>query len=74
MEWKEALPLLQENHTAVAISVTPKGRAQATVALGGCARWQDRVRLADARRQAQEHPTDSASDCHRHQARHPALR
>ena len=31
MEWKEALPLLQENHTAVAISVTPKGRAQATV-------------------------------------------
>src|SRR4029453_5520425 len=31
MEWKEALPLLQENHSAVAISVTPKGRAQATV-------------------------------------------
>jgi PPOX class probable F420-dependent enzyme len=31
MEWKEALPLLQENHTAVAISVTPQGRAQATV-------------------------------------------
>jgi PPOX class probable F420-dependent enzyme len=31
MEWKEAFPLLQENHTAVAISVTPKGRAQATV-------------------------------------------
>ena len=31
MEWKEALPLLQENHTAVAISVTPKGRAQSTV-------------------------------------------
>jgi PPOX class probable F420-dependent enzyme len=31
MEWKEALPLLQENHTAVAISVTPKGRAQATI-------------------------------------------
>jgi PPOX class probable F420-dependent enzyme len=31
MEWKEALPLLQDNHTAVAISVTPKGRAQATV-------------------------------------------
>jgi PPOX class probable F420-dependent enzyme len=31
MEWKEALPLLQENHTGVAISVTPKGRAQATV-------------------------------------------
>jgi len=31
MEWKEALPLLQENHTGVAISVTPKGRAQSTV-------------------------------------------
>ena len=31
MEWKEALPLLQENHTAVAISVTPKGRAQLRV-------------------------------------------
>ena len=31
MEWKEALPLLQQNHTAVAISVTPKGRAQSTV-------------------------------------------
>jgi len=31
MEWNEALPLLQENHTGVAISVTPKGRAQATV-------------------------------------------
>ena len=31
MEWKEALPLLQENHNAVAISVTPKGRAQSTV-------------------------------------------
>jgi PPOX class probable F420-dependent enzyme len=31
MEWKEALPLLQENHTAVAISLTPKGLAQATV-------------------------------------------
>lgn len=31
MEWKDALPLLQENHTAVAISVTPKGRAQSTV-------------------------------------------
>jgi PPOX class probable F420-dependent enzyme len=31
MEWKEALPLLQENHTGVAITVTPKGRAQSTV-------------------------------------------
>ena len=31
MEWKEALPLLQENHTGVAISVTSKGRAQATI-------------------------------------------
>lgn len=31
MEWKEALPLLQENHTGVAISITPKGRAQSTV-------------------------------------------
>jgi PPOX class probable F420-dependent enzyme len=31
MEWNEALPLLQGNHTAVAISVTPKGRAQSTI-------------------------------------------
>ena len=31
MEWKEALPLLQANHTAVAASITPKGRAQATI-------------------------------------------
>lgn len=31
MEWNEALSLLQENHTGVAISVTPKGRAQSTV-------------------------------------------
>ena len=31
MEWEEALPLLQENHTGVATSVTAKGRAQSTV-------------------------------------------
>ena len=31
MEWQEALPLLQENHTGVAATVTPKGRAQATI-------------------------------------------
>jgi general stress protein 26 len=31
MEWQEALPLLKDNHTGVAISVTPKGRAQATI-------------------------------------------
>ena len=31
MKWKEALPLLQQNHTGVVISVTPKGRAQSTV-------------------------------------------
>src|SRR5262245_27479228 len=31
MEWKEALPLLQDDHTGIAISVTPKGRAQSTV-------------------------------------------
>ena len=31
MEWKEALSLLQENHTGVAISITPNGRAQSTV-------------------------------------------
>jgi PPOX class probable F420-dependent enzyme len=31
MEWKEALPLLQDNHTGVAISVTPRGQAQSTV-------------------------------------------
>ncbi|HEX6439183.1 MAG TPA: TIGR03618 family F420-dependent PPOX class oxidoreductase [Candidatus Binatia bacterium] len=31
MEWKEALPLLQENHTGVATSITTEGRAQSTV-------------------------------------------
>jgi PPOX class probable F420-dependent enzyme len=31
MEWKEALPLLQDNHTGVAVSINPKGRAHATV-------------------------------------------
>ena len=31
MEWEEALPLLQENHTGVAVAVTPQGRAHATV-------------------------------------------
>jgi len=31
MEWKEALPLLQQNHTGVVISITPKGHAQSTV-------------------------------------------
>ena len=31
MEWSEALPLLSENHTGVAVTVTPKGRAQATI-------------------------------------------
>ncbi len=31
MEWTEALPLLKENHTGVAVTITPKGRAQATI-------------------------------------------
>ena len=31
MEWKEALPLLQGNHTGVASTVTPKGRVQSTI-------------------------------------------
>ena len=31
MEWKEALSLLQQNHTGVVISVTAKGRAHSTV-------------------------------------------
>ncbi|HVO94915.1 MAG TPA: pyridoxamine 5'-phosphate oxidase family protein [Terriglobales bacterium] len=31
MDWTEALPLLQDNHTGVAVSVTPRGRAQATI-------------------------------------------
>jgi PPOX class probable F420-dependent enzyme len=31
MEWQEALPLLKDNHTGVAISISPKGRAQSTV-------------------------------------------
>ncbi len=31
MNWQEALPLLQGNHTGVAATVTAKGRAQATI-------------------------------------------
>lgn len=31
MDWNEALPLLRENHTGVAVTTTAKGRAQATV-------------------------------------------
>src|SRR5690349_9284991 len=31
MDWKEALPLLQENNTGVAVSVTPQGRAHSTI-------------------------------------------
>jgi PPOX class probable F420-dependent enzyme len=31
MDWNEALPLLQESHTGVAVSITPAGRAHSTV-------------------------------------------
>ncbi|MBM4296274.1 MAG: hypothetical protein FJ143_00870 [Deltaproteobacteria bacterium] len=31
MDWNEALPLLRDNHTGIAISVSPQGRAQSTV-------------------------------------------
>ncbi len=31
MEWKEAFPLLRDNHAGVAISITPEGHAQSTV-------------------------------------------
>ena len=31
MDWNEALPLLQDNHTGVAVTITPTGRAQSTV-------------------------------------------
>ena len=31
MDWQEALPLLKDNHAGVAISISPKGRAQSTV-------------------------------------------
>jgi PPOX class probable F420-dependent enzyme len=31
MEWNEAFPLLRDNHTGVAVTITPKGRAQSTV-------------------------------------------
>lgn len=31
MKWQEALPLLQDNHTAVASTVTAKGRVQSTI-------------------------------------------
>ncbi len=31
MDWNEALPLLKESHTGVAVSITPKGRAQSTI-------------------------------------------
>src|ERR1044071_5845905 len=44
MEWKEALPLLQENHIAVAISITTKGRPQATVV--SSAVFEDKVGFA----------------------------
>ena len=57
MEWKEALPLLQENHTGVAISVTPKGRAQATVVSTavldgkvGFASWAHTVKVKNIQR------------------------
>ena len=73
MEWKEALPLLQENHTGVAISVTPKGRAQATVVstavLDGKVGFGSRgytVKVKNIERTGRAR--------HRHQARHPALR
>ena len=35
MELSEALPLLTENHTAVASTVTPKGRVQSTIVTTG---------------------------------------
>jgi PPOX class probable F420-dependent enzyme len=31
MNWQEALPLLQGNHTGVASTITPKGRVQSTI-------------------------------------------
>jgi PPOX class probable F420-dependent enzyme len=31
MEWKDALPLLQENHLAVVTTIMPNGRPQSTV-------------------------------------------
>jgi PPOX class probable F420-dependent enzyme len=31
MNWQDALPMLQKNHTGVAATVTAKGRAQATI-------------------------------------------
>lgn len=31
MEWKDALPLLQDHHTGVASTVTAKGRVQSTI-------------------------------------------
>ena len=52
MEWKEALPLLQENHTAVAISVTPTGRAQSTIVSTAVLDGKIGFRLAAAYRQA----------------------
>jgi PPOX class probable F420-dependent enzyme len=35
MEWKEALPLVQDNHTGIAVSIDSKGRAHATVVSTG---------------------------------------
>ena len=35
MEFSEALPFLEENHITVVTTVTPSGRAQATVVGGG---------------------------------------
>jgi PPOX class probable F420-dependent enzyme len=31
MNWQEALPLLQQNHTGVVSTITPKGRVQSTI-------------------------------------------
>jgi PPOX class probable F420-dependent enzyme len=31
MNWQDALPMLEKNHTGVAATVTAKGRAQATI-------------------------------------------
>ena len=31
MKWQEAQPLLQDNHTGVASTITPKGRVQSTI-------------------------------------------
>lgn len=73
MTWDEALPLLKESHTGVAVTITPRGRAHATVVSTavldgkvGFATRRNTVKLKNIER--------TGRGDHGDQARHPALR